>query len=981
MSSVGPFTDWQHSGVGRSATITGLNASTLYYVRVRAGNAEGVGSWSPTANFTVRDVGEAPSAPSAPSLSSPSSTSLFVSWSAPSNKGPAISDYDVGYGLSSVGPFTDWQHSGVGRSATITGLNVSTLYFVRVLARNGEGDSGWSPTANFTTGTTVTNNPPVFSSSSSFSVNENSDDAGRLVASDPNNQDSVTGYSVSGGVDSARFFTNGGFLSFRFPPDYERPADSGRNNVYNVVVTATSGTGGRVRTATQSITVTVRDVDEAPSAPSAPSLSSPSNTSLFVSWSAPSNTGPAISDYDVGYGMNSNGPFTDWSHSDASRSATITGLNASTLYYVRVLARNAEGSSGWSPTANFTTGSTSVTNDPPVFSSSSGFSVNENVRGVGTVVASDLDNRDAVSGYVVSGGVDSAFFSITSGGVLTFNSVPNYESPQDGGTDNVYALEVEASSGTGGRVRTATQSVTVTVNDVAEAPSAPSTPVLSSPNSTSLLVSWSVPSNTGPSILDYGVQYREGTSGTFSNWSHSDASRRATITGLNVSTLYYVRVLARNAEGSSGWSPTASFTTGSVVNTPPVFSSSSSFSVNENTFVVGTVVASDNDGQDNVTGYRVSGGADSGRLLVRNGDLLVFRFAPDYESPVDSGGDNVYNFVVTATSGTGGRVRTATQSIVVTVVDVVEVPSAPADAVTFVSSLNQLTSFSDVLGYPDDIDWKFIARPFTSGTHPQGYVLQGAKIDLELGSSSRNAVVGIYSSGDIINVNDKLLGDKLYDLTGSINSAGVRTFSAPLGAVLNANTTYFLLIRAGSGNGTFALATTGSLGVDSSSQSGWSMGGSLYTYNNNESVYYPGGLKAEIFGINRSANSIATGKPSIEGLVQVNKILTANVSRISDSNGIPVGSFVYQWVRVDGGEETNISGANESTYTVVDADEGNRLKVVVSFVDDGGFSEGPLVSDATALVSALVNNPPVFSSSSSFSVNENTVRCWYGCGF
>ena len=274
---------------------------------------------------------------------------------------------------------------------------------------------------------------------------------------------------------------------------------------------------------------------------------------------------------------------------------------------------------------------------------------------------------------------------------------------------------------------------------------------------------------------------------------------------------------------------------------------------------------------------------------------------------------------------------------------------------------------------PDDTDWKFIARPFTSGTHPQGYVLQGAKIDLELGSSSRNAVVGIYSSGDIINVNDKLLGDKLYDLNGSISSAGVRTFSAPLGAVLNANTTYFLLIQSGSGNGTFALATTSSPDVDSSSQSGWSMGRSLYTYNNNESIYYPGGLKAEIFGINKSANSIATGKPSIEGLVQVNKTLTANVSRISDSNGIPVGSFVYQWVRVDGGEETNISGANESTYTVVDADEGNRLKVVVSFVDSAGVSEGPLVSDATALVSALVNNPPVFSSSSSFSVNENTV--------
>ena len=317
------------------------------------------------------DVDEVPSVPSAPSLSSPSSTSLLVSWSAPGGTGPSIIDYDVGYSRNSNGPFDDWSHSGTSRSATITGLNASTLYYVRVLARNAEGDSGWSPTASLTTGSPPVNNPPVFSSSSSFSMDENTFVVGTVVASDIDGEDSVTGYRVSGGADSGRLLVrNGDLLVFRFAQDYENPIDVGGNNVYNVVVTATSGTGGRVRTATQSITVTVDDVDEAPSVPSAPVLSSPSSTSLSVSWSAPSNKGPAISDYDVGYSRNSNGLFTDWSHSGSSTTATITGLNASTLYYVRVLARNAEGSSGWSPTASFTTGSPPV-NNPPVFSSSS----------------------------------------------------------------------------------------------------------------------------------------------------------------------------------------------------------------------------------------------------------------------------------------------------------------------------------------------------------------------------------------------------------------------------------------------------------------------------------------------------------------------------------------------------------------------------------------------------------------------------------
>ena len=650
--------------------------NNLYNVVVTATSGTGgrVRTATQSITVTVRDVSEAPSAPSAPTLSSPTSTSLSVSWSAPSNTGPLIIGYDVSYGRNSSGPFTDWPHDNHRiMNATITGLNASTLYYVRVRARNAEGYGSWSETASFTTGSAVTNSDPVFSSSSSFSVTENVRRVGVVVASDSDQQDDVTGYRVSGGVDSALFeIDNGGVLTFKSVPDFERPSDTGANNGYVVVVEATSGTGGRVNTATQTITVTVTDVDEVPSTPSAPVLSSPSSNSLSVSWSAPGNTGPSIIDYDVGYGLNSGGPFTDWPHSGVGRSVVITGLNASTLYYVRVLARNAEGDSSWSETASFITGSV-VVNSDPIFSSSSSFSVSENVRRVGVVVASDVDGEDSVVGYRVSGGVDSARFSITGGGVLTFNSAPDFEVPVDVGGNNVYDLVVTVTSGVGSRVRTDSQSISVTVVDVDEAPSAPSAPVLSSPTSTSLSVSWSAPSNTGPLIIGYDVQYRNGTIGSFRNWSHADDSTIAVITGLNASTLYYVRVLARNAEGNSSWSETASFTTGSVVvNSDPIFSSSSSFSVSENVRRVGVVVASDSDGGDSVTGYSISGGVDSARFSITGGGVLIFRSAPDFEVPVDVGGNNVYDLVVTVTSGTGSRVRTATQSVTVTVVDVGE---------------------------------------------------------------------------------------------------------------------------------------------------------------------------------------------------------------------------------------------------------------------------------------------------------------------
>ena len=635
--------------------------------------------------INILDVNEPPSTPSAPVLSSPSSTSLSVGWSAPSNTGPPIIDYDVEYRQGSSGSFSSRSHSGNGTSTTITGLSASTLYEVRVRAGNAEGTSGWSQTSSFTTGSSapppVTNNAPVFTSISSFSVNETSRSVGTVVASDGDSQDSVTGYSISGGVDSARFsITTGGVLTFDSAPNYESPSDDGGNNVYNLVVTARSGSGTRVRTAAQSIVVSVDDVAEAPSRPDAPTLSSPSSTSLSVAWSAPSNTGPVINDYDVEYRQGSSGSFSNRSHSGTSRTSTITGLSANTLYEVRVRASNAEGTSSWSQTSSFTTGSV-ATNNNPVFTSSSSFSVNENNGTVGTVVAEDGDSQDSVTNYGIWGGVDGSLFSITNGGVLTFDSVPDFESPVDYGGNNVYNFVVRASSGSGDRRKHAFQSITVTVDNVT-APSTPDSPSLSSSTSSSLSVTWSAPSNTGPVIDDYDVQYRQGSSGSFSNWSHSGNGTSTTIIGLSASTLYEVRVRAGNAEGTSSWSQVASFTTGSSTPPPgtnanPVFTSSSSFSVNENVRNVGTVTASDSDTQDSVTGYTISGGVDGSRFSITNAGVLTFDSVPNYESPVDVGGNNEYNLVVTAASGTGSRVRTATQSITVEVDDVAEAPSRP----------------------------------------------------------------------------------------------------------------------------------------------------------------------------------------------------------------------------------------------------------------------------------------------------------------
>ena len=97
----------------------------------------------------------------------------------------------------------------------------------------------------------------------------------------------------------------------------------------------------------------------------------------------------------------------------------------------------------------------------------------------------------------------------------------------------------------------------------------------------------------------------------------------------------------------------------------------------------------------------------------------------------------------------------------------------------------------------------------------------------------------------------------------------------------------------------------------------------------------------------RTTNRPATGAPTIGGTPQVGEELTASTSGISDADGLDDARFAYQWLRND----TDIQGATAPTYTAVDADAGNRLKVRVSFTDDAGNAEN-LTSAATDAVAA-----------------------------
>ncbi len=120
-----------------------------------------------------------------------------------------------------------------------------------------------------------------------------------------------------------------------------------------------------------------------------------------------------------------------------------------------------------------------------------------------------------------------------------------------------------------------------------------------------------------------------------------------------------------------------------------------------------------------------------------------------------------------------------------------------------------------------------------------------------------------------------------------------------------------------------------------------------------------GGLELVVPG--PQENSAATGAPTINGTAQVGETLTASTSGISDADGLANATFTYQWLA----DDTEISGATGSSYTLVAADAGKAIKVTVSFTDDEGNEESVTsaaigtVAAAPSPLTASIHNAPV----------------------
>ena len=307
-------------------------------------------------------------------------------------------------------------------------------------------------------------------------------------------------------------------------------------------------------------------------------------------------------------------------------------------------------------------------NEPPAVSGETGIDYPENgTTPVGTYTASDPENDDITWSLA---GTDHGDFEISDSGELTFSQKPDYEDPTDSGSNNKYKVTVRAYDGNS----YGTRDVVVTVTDVNEAPSVSgNTAVDFAENSDDLVgvysatdpeeetVTWSL-ADTGD-----GGDFELSDGGVLTFVEVPDREKPVDSNGDNV---YLVTVQAYDG---TRYGTRDVVVTVTDVNEEAVIEGDAGHDyVEGRTGAVGVYSASDPEespvtlslvgSDEDVFELSESGSSDS--CVSGSCEFeLRFRRSPDFESPADSGRDNVYRVEVQAWDGN----RYGTRGVVVTV--------------------------------------------------------------------------------------------------------------------------------------------------------------------------------------------------------------------------------------------------------------------------------------------------------------------------
>ena len=498
----------------------------------------------------------------------------------------------------------------------------------------------------------------------------------------------ITRWSLSG-TDAGDFsVSEAGELSFRKVPDYERPADSDKDNVYSLSVRASDGRSYGYL----AVTVTVDDVNEAPEITTTAktvfayrengtaavfTFSAADPEQSAVAWSAGGADGD---DFTVTRDSRGRGVLL---FADPPNFESPADADSDNVYEVTVVAADDQ---GLTDTVAVTV---TVTDhgEGPVVSGPQNLSFAENQatdQVLGTYDAVDPEDPSGPITRWSLSGTDAGDFAVSDTGELSFRKAPDHERPADSNKDNVYSLSVRASDGR----NYGYLAVTVTIENINEAPEITTTAKTAfayRENGTAAVFTFSA---ADPEQAAVAWSAEGADSGIFA--VTRDSRGRGVLSFANIpdfespadagsDNVYEITVEATDDQGLAD--SVAVTVTVTDVNEGPEVSGLQSLSFAENQATDQILATYDAVDPENPTGpitrWSLSG-TDAGDFSVSDTGELTFRKAPDHERPADSNKDNVYSLSVRASDGRNYGYLAVT----VTVDDVNEAPEITTTAKT-----------------------------------------------------------------------------------------------------------------------------------------------------------------------------------------------------------------------------------------------------------------------------------------------------------
>lgn len=560
--------------------------------------------------------------------------------------GPAdtltFSLYGAGSSFFSLHPST-----GVISLTAALDYEESFQYTLTIRVSDGRGRLA---TTSLTVSVNNVNDPPVFQGTPfTTTVSENVPDGTSVLqikAIDEDNSDTLS-YSLSG-TNSSHFQVSSstGLILTAQEPDYEVL------NYYSLTVSVSDGTTA----VSQPLTITVADANDSPVF-----LDAPYSVQINENDASASVLRVNASDADnntLHFTLAGSGSAHFLIHPQTGLISLAQALDFEDIimYVLTLIVTDGEGG----------VNTTSVTvevinqNDAPVFVSAPyAAAIDENIN-TGTQVvlasASDEDSNDTLV-YSLSG-ANSSHFTISATGVISTDSVIDYESSSS------YSLTILVSDGT---VSVSTP-LTITVNDINDAPAFTSTPyavTLNEGTASSVSVfQVSASDEDSDSIVFSFVGI---SSSDFTINSVSGEISTATLLDFETTPSYVLTVQAFDGNGGKTLS-TVTVTITDINDETPTFNSASyNGHVVENVAIgssVMTVTASDGDAADTSLAYSLSGSQlNSSHFSITSNGLIQTATNIDYEAV------QVYSLTLTATDNAN---NTGTTTLIISVINAVD---------------------------------------------------------------------------------------------------------------------------------------------------------------------------------------------------------------------------------------------------------------------------------------------------------------------